>query len=390
MAPAVTARRGRGRSSAWKGSAVGVGEVVAQLTRMHAELAQRDARRGEHPHSRNCVMNLVVAVSDDRGRAAEASRVVEAVAATHPLRAVVVHLVPGRARAGGRIEAEVTAESRMLLSGAPIEREQILLHVRGEARRHLFSLVEPLLVPDVPTYLWWTGSPPLGDRDSPLGLADVLIVDSAAFARPFDSFQELAALAARGPAGPGVGDLQWARLRAWRETLAQVFAAAERRPLLERLSAAGVDYVGQGRGNRAGAALLVGWLASALGWRLQGARGDSAGAVSARLETAAGRAVDVELRAVVGEGLAEGEVAAVRVQGEAGGQSFSLAIARGGESTAYADLEFRMGDTPAIRQRLQFGRLSETELVLRLIQEARRDEVFLPALEAAAALLGAI
>src|SRR5205807_2505103 len=56
----------------------------------------------------------------------------------------------------------------------------------GDFEDRLASAVIPLLVPDLPVFLWWTGTPPLGSRSfgDLLRLTDRLVVDSADFARP--------------------------------------------------------------------------------------------------------------------------------------------------------------------------------------------------------------
>src|SRR5207248_159896 len=57
--------------------------------------------------------------------------------------------------------------------------EHILIRARGDVDDRIASAVIPLLLPDLPVFLWWTGTPPL---DAPhfeelVGLADRLIVD---------------------------------------------------------------------------------------------------------------------------------------------------------------------------------------------------------------------
>jgi hypothetical protein len=90
----------------------------------------------------------------------------------------------------------------------------------------------------------------------------------------------------------------------------------------------GVDYAGEGRGNRVAAALLTGWLAGSLGWKLQRAVAGGGGVVSAMYQADGWRPVEVAMRSVKRTNLAEGEIASVRLAGTAGGQSFQFSIQR--------------------------------------------------------------
>jgi glucose-6-phosphate dehydrogenase assembly protein OpcA len=111
----------------------------------------------------------------------------------------------------------------------------------------------------------------------------------------------------------GLADLQWSRLRTWRETIAQFFTPYDRRAFLQGISEVGIDYAGQGRGNRIGAAFVTGWMASALGWKLQRATSGAGGVVVAHY-TLGRRAVEVNFRSVPKEQLANGEVSAIRIE----------------------------------------------------------------------------
>jgi hypothetical protein len=130
-----------------------------------------------------------------------------------------------------------------------------------------------------------------------------------------------------------MADLHWARLDPWRETIAQFFAPVARRSFLSGITSIGIDYTGQGRGNRIPSSVLVGWIASALGWKLQRATGGPGGVVSAQYEAEKWRVVDVAFRSVAKPGLVEGEVGTIRIVGTAGGTTFRLSIARAPERT---------------------------------------------------------
>jgi hypothetical protein len=191
-------------------------------------------------------------------------------------------------------------------------------------------LIDPLLQSGVPNYLWWVGTPAFGKRelDDTLKICDALLVDSARFDAPYRSFLELTKLAKHSHERLGVADLAWARLEPWRENVAQFFSPVDRQPFLKGISDIGVDYSGEGRGNRVAAALLIGWLSSALGWKLQRAAAGTGGIVAAHFAADGWRPVQVAFRSVPKTHLAQGEISAIRVEGGAGGRTFKLSVMR--------------------------------------------------------------
>src|SRR6266571_3861929 len=88
-----------------------------------------------------------------------------------------------------------------------------------------------------------------------LEMSNLLAVDSASFERPFLVTLELAGLAEAVGRQVPISDFHWARLQPWRELVAQFFQPQERLGFLRGINAVGVDYAGEGRGNRVAAAL---------------------------------------------------------------------------------------------------------------------------------------
>ena len=314
-------------SEAWKGEDVKMGDVLKALDVIRKQFALAEAGDVEHPHPRNCVMTLV-AVGTTDAEERRAQRATMKIGSLHPAQIVVIRDEPGMRR--GRIDAAISTDILRPTSGSALQCEVVTLRVSGAAGEHLAGLVDPLLSSGVPMYLWWVGTPPFGKREleDALGICDSLIVDSARFDAPYRSFLELARLGASSHHGLGVADLQWARLEPWLETVAQFFAPAARRPFLNGISEVGVDYAGAGRGNRVAPALLIGWMASALGWKLQKAAGGAGGIVAAHFVAEGWRPVQVAFRSVPKAHLAPGEVSALRLAGAAGGTSFKLTVLR--------------------------------------------------------------
>jgi len=375
------------RSADWHERGVTLNEVLAEVTGMHAQLARRDAGDDSLPHPRNCCLNLV-AIADDDEEARLAEHVGQALSAHHPLRQLLVELEP--AQNVDRLDAWLHSEAHQTPDGMPVQFERIRLKVTGAGTQRIDSLVPPLLVPEVPTCLWWLGNPPVSDEAflRLLELSDLLAVDSATFERPFLVTLELAGLADAVRRPVPINDFHWARLQPWRELVAQFFQPAERRGFLRGLNAVGVDYAGEGRGNRVAAALLVGWMASALGWRLQRAAAGSGGVVAAFYADAQDRTVEVHLRSVPAAALAAGELAAVRVESAAGGRVSAFAAERSGADHQRVEVRIDIGESETLTERLPLQTPAPVELLVEMLNQ-RPDQVYMRSLGAAADLLKA-
>ena len=209
---------------------------------------------------RSSVLNLIV-VTDEEA-APEVTRSVSNLAGRYPARAIVLISDPEGER---NVEVGLSTFCNVRGGGgAQVCAEQVTIHAEGPPANHLESLAGPLLVPDLPVFLWYPGafSPHAPEFAAMADLADRLIVDSAAREDREDSLREMAALIEAEDA-PAVGDLQWVGLSPWRSLLADAFAAPERVGDLEKIEGAEVLYA---PGGESRALLLLGWLASTLGW----------------------------------------------------------------------------------------------------------------------------
>jgi len=375
------------RSAEWHERGVTLPEVMSEVGRIHAQLARPEAGDDALPHPRNCCLNLV-SIADDEEEARLAERVGHLLASHHPLRQLLVELEPSHEV--DRLDAWLHAEAHQAPDGMPVQFERIRLKVTGAGTKHIDSLVAPLLVPEVPTCLWWLGNPPVSDEAflRLLELSDLLAVDSATFERPFLVTLELAGLAEAVGRRVPVTDFHWARLQPWRELVAQFFQPQERRDFLRGMNAVGIDYAGEGRGNRVAAALLVGWLATALEWKLQRAAAGGGGAVAALYRGPRGHSVEVHLRSVSAEKLAEGELAAVRVDAAAGGRACALAIERSAANLERVEVRIDIGERETLTERLPLDTPAPAELLVEMLN-GMRDPVYMRSLAAAADLLKA-
>ncbi|BEV36550.1 glucose-6-phosphate dehydrogenase assembly protein OpcA [Synechococcus sp. M16CYN] len=154
------------------------------------------------------------------------------------------------------------------------------------------AILEPLMLTSMPTWVWWNGcldeAPELMERLT--SAPRRLIIDSAV-GQPR---QCLDVLRQRVEAGQAVNDLNWLRLRSWRETLAMVFDPPHRRDALSHITQLEIDVEGY---HLAQGLLLAAWIADRLGWDLQGSDATDKG-TNARFYRPDGAVVTVQLMTV--------------------------------------------------------------------------------------------
>lgn len=201
------------------------------------------------------VLNLVCVV--DAGFGGEIANRLRGVGRYHASRTIVCSVEPERET----IDAVATLSAPDMADdqGLALMRETVILSCGTEHLPRLDRLVDPLIVSELPTCVW---SPHGHDEglDSLLGLADVVLYDSADEA---DARQALTH-GLRLSREAYLVDLSWLRTTPWRERLAATFDPVPLRGQLELFSELDVRVHPE---SRAAALLLIGWLASRLGWR---------------------------------------------------------------------------------------------------------------------------
>ena len=224
----------------WESDNVTVGQV---------EKALSDLRRHEQRAAvRTSVLTLVAVVRTD-AEADGARQIIHDLGVRHPSRTLIIVTVDDEPEAANSTDAAVWVHA-IEREGRAVCFEEVVLRVRGKARHHLDSIVEPFALPDVPMVVWLPAGLP-SPGDPLMRAANRVVVDSRAVAEAGgDVLIRSAALAKRLP----VVDLSWMRLEQWRSMLAGLFEGALYRPFLEA-----VDRV-EVRGNRGPRYLLGGWL----------------------------------------------------------------------------------------------------------------------------------
>jgi glucose-6-phosphate dehydrogenase assembly protein OpcA len=251
------------QAPSWRGTDVDVTTIERQLTELWTHLPVGS----ESPACvRTHMFNLVI-YAESRQELSRVVRMTE-LASRHPSRSVL--LAFDRSPVEPSINVELSLHCRAGPAGsAAYCHEQIALSLHGRAADHPASVVMPLLMPELPTYLWWPGQPPFGFStfNRLLSVADQLIVDSAEFDSPGEGLTELARLCS---GRYGINDFHWARLTPWREILAQFFEGGTLISYLESIRSVSLEF-GSGSEHRgavtASLLLMIGWLAGRLGWR---------------------------------------------------------------------------------------------------------------------------
>ena len=210
---------------------------------------------------RASVLNLMV-VTDEES-AERVTHTVSDLSGRFPCRAIVMISDPDESEPN--LEVGVSAYCSVRGGGGgQVCAEQVTIHAEGPPASHLESLAGPLLLPDLPVFLWYPGAFSAGtpEFEGMAELADRLIVDTGAANDHPACLREVAGLAGRSGA-LRVGDLQWVGLTPWRALISDLFNPASRRPELDAIHR--VEVLHDPRGE-ARALLLVGWLAWCLGW----------------------------------------------------------------------------------------------------------------------------
>jgi glucose-6-phosphate dehydrogenase assembly protein OpcA len=223
-------------------------QALSSVREIERELSSLRAVPGtDVPYQRTSVMTHTAWVPEEWVEAAE--DVLSGLAERHPSRTVV--LFPQADAAEDCLVGEVDVDVYPAGEGRQICTETIRIRLRGARAEAPASVVQPLLLPDLPAFLRWRGLPPFG-ADSFEGLIDVvdrLIVDSTEWPDLPDSYSGLPEIFER----VAVSDIAWARTSRWRPQLASLW------PQIADVKRIRVT------GTAAQAHLLAGWLRSRLG-----------------------------------------------------------------------------------------------------------------------------
>jgi glucose-6-phosphate dehydrogenase assembly protein OpcA len=228
-----------------------VAATLGSISQIEHELgAQRvDPDTGE-PFQRTSVMTHVAWVPEAWVEAVE--DVLSGLAERHPSRTIVLFPEPNE---GDGLDGSVEVDRYSAGHGRQICTETIRLRLRGSRVQAPASVIEPLLLPDLPVFLRWRGLPPFGEQpfEQLVRTVDRLIVDSTEWPYLPEPYAPLAEIFDRVV----VSDIAWARTSRWRFQLASLWPGIAE---VRRIKVTGTE---------AQAHLLAGWLRSRLGRKIE-------------------------------------------------------------------------------------------------------------------------
>jgi len=346
---------------------VDVERIERELTAMWSEPPA--GAPGEQPVTRACMSNLIV-FTPEQSRAATIGEELMPIVEHHPSR--VLMLVGEAAASGEDLEAYVSALCHLGERGRQVCSEHVVISARDEARRRLPSAVRPLVLGDLPTALWWEGGDPpglAGDLFRELAdMASQVVFDSFGWRDPARGLAATATWAAGADASAGISDLAWTRLASWRSLIGQALDPSVAPGALATLHEVELTH---GPDAASQAWLLGAWLASRLGWRLEGGR--STGAAGSEWHFA-GRGAPVR---VVTSGTEPGDALRVALRWGPSDRPEQVSVVRSAEDR----LEL-VGDGAA-RTAVVLPQRSRAALVARELPDLGRDPVYRRSLDVA-------
>jgi glucose-6-phosphate dehydrogenase assembly protein OpcA len=312
------------------------------------------------------VLNLVCIV--DRDWVGEIVNRLDRTGRYHASRTIILAIEPGRTTIDA--VARMASETDPQPGAFALLRENIVVTIGDRHVEHLATIVDPLVISDLPTMVWSPHAHPEA-VDALVPLAQVVLLDSVDEPNVRDALGRARDLA---DAGLYVVDLAWLRSTPWRERLAASFDPALLRGELARLTRFEVRHHAS---SGAAALLLLGWVASRLGWRTEPLV-QTDGAWRGRAQ---GRGQDVELSLVTDPEQSVPGLAGLTVE-TASGRHLALDRGPGGLRAHYTN---RRGDertwTVVGASRGEPGILGEG-----IRQALLRDPTYKPALAAATTL----
>lgn len=220
--------------------------------------------------TRACMSNLIIYCDNDV-QSQEIAKAIPAIVQVHPARIIVLTGQGATDEPG--IEVYISGHYAALPSGWQVCAEQICFIADAESSRRLPSVTRAHLVGDLPTTLWWASQqpPPAAGKlfFKLAGMSDQIIYDSIGWENPAQGMKAMSRWVAAERSEHVIFNLAWRRLKPWQRLLSQVLDPVVQPGALSQVSQVTIEH---GPHALASAQLLLGWLASRLGWQTLGGK----------------------------------------------------------------------------------------------------------------------
>ncbi|KZR62852.1 glucose-6-phosphate dehydrogenase assembly protein OpcA [Prochlorococcus sp. MIT 1306] len=273
------------------------GPIIGSQSQELIQAARQAVTEGDLPHSTPPLDSSVAAVLANRegnqhGEDLRGQHIDAAISALEPRR--LITLAPTLEK-GHDLETLVAAYCPLPEEGGGNSACGDVVVLRGDhhALTDGLGILQPLLPAELPAWVWWNGSldeaPELLER---LAVTPRRLVIDTALGDPHRCIE---LLKAHVEAGPAVNDLNWLRLRTWREHLAMVFDPPHRRNALNHVDQLEIDVEGH---HPVQGLLLAAWIADRLGWQLKAAQKIKGEGIAAEFRRTDGTTVQFRLMPV--------------------------------------------------------------------------------------------
>jgi glucose-6-phosphate dehydrogenase assembly protein OpcA len=372
---------------------IDVGRIEQELSALwqHASDAVKDGDNGTSV-TRACVLNLLVYATEQDDRA-EVKKIIDEVVEQNPCRALI--LIADEDATETSLDAYVSSHCSVMDKGIrQICGEQVTIEAKGAAVKSAPSALVPLLVPDVPVFLWWKDIPHYDDNlfSRLTAMADRLVIDSCSFDHPYFDLVRLAQLIKEDRDFIRVTDLNWGRLTTWRTLIASFWDIPDYRPLLDGLDSILVEYNPTSIAREeitANALLITGWLASQLNWVVSPTGFSEEGEMKRfTLHASDGREIKVEMRAGEYHEGCDGLVSSATLGSLASGAQFYVGLRDDGKKL---QTEANIGaEQHTVGRILAYEMRSEGARLSRELSFLGRDKIYEEALASASELIAAM
>jgi glucose-6-phosphate dehydrogenase assembly protein OpcA len=217
--------------------------------------------------SRACFSNLIV-YTEDVGDEEKITETISEFVGKHPCRTILIIAQPRNNES--KLEVSVSTHVKNPHGARKnVACEQITLRASGGSVKELASAVQPLLVPDLPIFLWWRGVF-LSQKallEQMLAFADRFIYDGVSWTDLHYTVPQVSDCIERYKDNVGFSNFNWSRLRPWREYAADFFDPGMFE--IRDLNYVRVDFMalpGYEEGYQFRALLFISWMAAQLEW----------------------------------------------------------------------------------------------------------------------------